>query len=148
MQTKDYFMKKIVLMVAGITLFTLASQAEGEGDTLNKTRDVRRAEILKKFDKNGDGQLDETEKAAAREETRKKREEERLKKYDKNGDGKLDDAEKETMREDLKKRAEEGLKRREGKGDKKLGLGKPDAHTPVPIVPPAPTPAPALEPKK
>jgi Ca2+-binding EF-hand superfamily protein len=131
-------MKKIVLMAAGLALFTLASQAEGEGDVLTKAREGRRAEILKKFDKNGDGQLDETEKAAAREETRKKREEERLKKYDKNGDGKLDDAEKETMREDLKKRAEEGLKRREGKAEKKGPGKKAEAPTVSPATPAAP----------
>ena len=138
-------MKKIVLMVAGLTLFTLASHAEDEGEKLNKVREVRRAELLKKFDKNGDGQLDETEKAAAREDAKKRREEERLKKYDKNGDGKLDDTEKEAMREDLKKRAEEGLKKREGraegKGDKKHGPGKPGPEAaPVPPAPPAPVP--------
>ena len=137
-------MKKIVLMVAGLTLFTLASQAEGEGDTLNKAREVRRAEILRQFDKNGDGKLDETEKAAAHQDSLKKREEERLKKYDKNGDGKLDDAEKEAMREDRKKHAEEGLKRREGKGEKKHAPAKPSEHAPVPPTPPVP----ALEPKK
>lgn len=131
-------MKKIVLMVVGLTVFTLASQAEGEGDALAKARDNRRAEILKKFDKNGDGQLDETEKAAAREETKKKREEERLKKYDKNGDGKLDDAEKEAMREDLKKRAEENAKRREARLEKKQGQVKPGETAPVPAKPATP----------
>ena len=63
------------------------------------------ADILKRFDKNGDGKLDEDEKAAAkeynREETagrqgkaREKLGKKALEKFDKNGDGKLDEAER------------------------------------------------------
>lgn len=71
-------------------------------------------EMMKRFDKNGDGQLDDSEKAAAKEAmqglagARKPgapgaagagprdpaKMQELIKKYDKNGDGKLDDAEK------------------------------------------------------
>ena len=76
----------------------------------------RKAELMKRFDKNGDGQLDDNEKAAARAEFEKMRAArgegkpgegkpglgkpgegrgaEFMKRFDKNGDGKLDDAEK------------------------------------------------------
>jgi Ca2+-binding EF-hand superfamily protein len=72
----------------------------------------RHQELIKRFDKNGDGKLDEAEKAAAREEMKKEGEnprglggaggghwrEEMLKRFDKNGDGKLDEAERAEMR--------------------------------------------------
>jgi Ca2+-binding EF-hand superfamily protein len=124
-------MKKILILTLGLGLMGTLTQAED--DAAGKAREARKSEMLKKYDKNGDGQLDETEKAAMREEMRKKREEERLKKYDKNGDGKLDDAEKEAMREDMKKKAE-AFKKRAEENNKK---------TPPPAAPTAPA-----EPKK
>ncbi len=63
---------------------------------------------MKRFDKNGDGKLDDAEKAeakAAREQMR----EEALKRFDKDGDGKLNDAERAEAREAMKK-----LKKRRG----------------------------------
>ncbi len=58
-------------------------------------------ELLRRFDKNGDGRLDENEKAAARRAmreddggTEKERRKQLLKRFDKNGDGRLDDAER------------------------------------------------------
>jgi hypothetical protein len=55
--------------------------------------------MLKKYDKNTNGKLDDDEKAAM-----KKDREEAMKKYDKNGDGKLDDTEKAAQKEDQKKK--------------------------------------------
>ena len=122
-------MKKILILALGMSLG--ATLSEAQDDATAKAREARRAEMIKKYDKNGDGQLDETEKAALRADNQKKREEERLKKYDKNGDGKLDEAEKEAMKEDLKKRFGEGRKAR--------GEGEKPANPPTaPAVPAAP----------
>lgn len=62
-------------------------------------------EILRRYDKNGDGKIDEAEKtaarAAAREQmatTRSQRFGEFLSRFDKNGDGKLDDSEKASLK--------------------------------------------------
>ena len=142
-------MKKILVLVAGLALFSVAVQAEGEADKEKgaKVREARRAESLKKYDKNGDGVLDETEKAAMREDNRKRRHEARLKKYDKNGDGKLDEAEKDAEREDMKKAAEEAQKRGEGKGEKLKEKGKGKGGNDAGAAPTAPT-APSTEPKK
>lgn len=55
------------------------------------------AEILKKFDTDGDGKLSPDEVKAMRE----AREAEMLKKYDKDGDGKLSEDERKAMRADM-----------------------------------------------
>lgn len=135
-------MKKILILTLGLALTGICVQAEDEAPASDKTKkaQARYAEMLKKYDKNGDGKLDEAEKAVMQEENKKRRDAEVLKKYDKNGDGKLDDAEREAMREDHKKRAQENPRRKEH-GDKEGGSDKIAPPTP----PPAPTPA---EPKK
>lgn len=61
-----------------------------------------RNQFVKKYDKNGDGKLDEKEREAAR----KDRQAEFVKKYDKNGDGKLDDVERKAAREEFLKSRE------------------------------------------
>lgn len=56
-----------------------------------------RAELLKRFDKNGDGKLDDAEKAEAKkfaQEHKGAGKDALLKKFDANGDGKLDETEK------------------------------------------------------
>jgi Ca2+-binding EF-hand superfamily protein len=82
-----------------------ADDAEMNAAVENQTMPkATQAEILKRFDKNGDGKLDEDEKAAAKdynrehEEGRRGKGRDRLNKraiqrFDKNSDGKLDDAE-------------------------------------------------------
>ena len=77
-------------------------------------RAQRRAEILKKFDKNGDGKLDETERAAMRAAAKEKaqarkaqlerRKAQLIKEFDKNGDGKLDESERAAARSAVKAR--------------------------------------------
>ncbi|MBL9081204.1 MAG: EF-hand domain-containing protein [Planctomycetales bacterium] len=91
--------------------------------------------LMKKFDKNGDGKLDDAEKGAAREEFMKMRggkpgegkpgagkpgeggpgREAMLKKFDKNGDGKLDDGERAAAKEAFEKMRAAGGKRPGGK---------------------------------
>ena len=93
----------------------------------------------KEFDKNGDGKLDDGEKAAARESFMKMRggagapggkpgeggpnREAMIKKFDKNGDGKLDDGEKAAAKEAFEKMRDAGGKPGEGK---KPGGKKPE----------------------
>ncbi len=95
------------------------------------------AEILKRYDKNGDGKLDDSEVAAAMDENRKAADADReknrdklkerqqawLKEFDKNGDGKLDASERATMEQTLRARLEKSprmLKRFDTDGDGKL----------------------------
>ncbi|MBI1841863.1 MAG: hypothetical protein HYR88_13575 [Verrucomicrobia bacterium] len=136
-------MKKLLILTLGLALTGICVQAEDEAPAADKAKkaQARYAEMLKKYDKNGDGKLDEAEKAAMQADNKKKREAELLKKYDKNGDGKLDDAEREAMREDRKSRAQENPRRKE-KGEKP-GAGATVTPPPAPPAPPTPS-----EPKK
>lgn len=90
-----------------------------------------REEVLKRFDKNGDGQLDEAEKKAAMAEIGPRggkpgeggmspeRKAEFMKRFDKNNDGRLDDSEKAAAKAELEKiRGAKG-------GERKAGAGKP-----------------------
>ncbi len=54
----------------------------------------RRAERIKRFDKDGDGKLDETERIQAEEERRLEEQKKFVARYDKNGDGVLDENER------------------------------------------------------
>ncbi len=69
-------MKKLLALTLGLCLLSgLVSQA-AEGDKPEGKPDAaaRRAEMIKKYDKNKDGKLDDEEKAAMREEMKKQRE--------------------------------------------------------------------------
>ncbi len=67
-------------------------------------------EALQKYDKNGDGKLDEEERRGFQ----KERQAEMMKKYDKNGDGKLDETERQGLIEDRKKERDEMIRKRQG----------------------------------
>ena len=82
----------------------------------------KQAEMLKNYDKNGNGKLDQEEIVLMQ----KDRQDELLKKYDKNANGKMDDDEREAYRGDMRKQREEMLNKRRGE------LGKP---TPKPEAP-------------
>ena len=75
---------------------------------------------IEKFDKNGDGKLDEAERKAAVE----ARKAEFLKKFDKDGDGKISPEEKKAAAEEMKKRF--GDRRR----DRRPGSRKPEGRKP------------------
>lgn len=85
--------------------------AGGDGSSDSKRQHME--EMRKKFDTNGDGKLDDTEKAAMREAMKndpqfQKRREEMIKKFDTNGDGQLDDTEKAAMEAAMKAKFGEG----------------------------------------
>jgi Ca2+-binding EF-hand superfamily protein len=109
-------------MMSPEAMKALVAKFDKDGDgKLNDAEKAaaREAEMLKRFDKDGDGKLNDAEKTAA--ETFKKemdaRRAEMIKKFDKDGDGKLSDDEKKAAHEAFKK-SHEG-----GKGDK-AGKGK------------------------
>jgi Ca2+-binding EF-hand superfamily protein len=95
-------MKKI----SGILLFVsfilcLSAAPDGKKKSAGEGKGFSsREEMMKKFDKDGDGKLNEEERAAVREEM-KGRKDELLKKFDADGDGKLSDAEREKIRKQL-----------------------------------------------
>jgi hypothetical protein len=98
-------------LVAGATTYAVA---QGDGPPPK--------ELLQKFDKNGDGKLDDTERAdmkAAFAAKRAEHDKEKLAKYDTNKDGKLDDAERQVMRD---ARLAERFKAMDSNGDGKLTL--------------------------
>ena len=66
-------MKKLVLIAVAASMVTgLTSISRAADDAApKKDKAARHAELLKKYDKNGDGKLDESEKAAMKEDQKK-----------------------------------------------------------------------------
>ncbi|MFC5050195.1 hypothetical protein ACFPK9_06195 [Rubritalea spongiae] len=102
--------KALILGIAALSIPAIAL-AEGDGEKKGKGGD-HRAKMLEKFDTDGDGKLDETEREAAKAAGKAHREE-LLSKYDANGDGKLDETEREAA-----KAAGEKIPPHGGKGKK------------------------------
>ena len=97
----------------------------------NDRRGDWRERMIKQFDKDGDGKLNEAERQEARKNWRKRGEERRqqfMKKYDKNGDGKIDDAEGEQIAQDMLKRFKEHAPDRYKERYDKNNDGKVDAE--------------------
>ena len=86
-----------ILALATFSLGTLALRAEETKKERPRGEGFHK-KALEKFDANGDGKLDETERAAAKE-ARKAHHEERVAKFDANGDGKLEPAERQAAKE-------------------------------------------------
>lgn len=113
----------LIAVIVALSVPSLAAAApEGKPDAA-----ARKAAMLKKFDKDGDGKLSEEEKAAMKAEMQKRRGEggkgpdaarraEMMKKFDKDGDGKLSEEERAAMRAEMQKKRSEGGK---GKADGK-----------------------------
>lgn len=89
-------------------------------------------ELLKQYDTNGDGELDETEREAVRTAMQARfaqggfggrggNREEMMKRFDKNGDGQIDEEERAAMRESFGGRGERG--ERGGRGNRGEGQG-------------------------
>lgn len=98
-------MKATKLITLGVLIGTCSFAAAQEGTPApdaakppggRQQREIP-AEILKKFDKDGDGKISADEAKAMRE----ARQAEMLKKYDKDGDGKLSDEERKAMQADM-----------------------------------------------
>ena len=110
---------KSLLLTAFAAFASVTSAFAEEGDEKKKCDKKgkgisaeKKAELLKKFDKDGDGKLSEEEREAAK----AARKAMILEKFDKDGDGELNEEERKAAR------AEMGPKR--GKGPKGKGKGK------------------------
>tara|TARA_Y100000588_G_C14214568_1_gene908222 strand:- start:1093 stop:1638 length:546 start_codon:yes stop_codon:yes gene_type:complete len=123
-------MKKILII--GLTLaFGLGGLWAEEKPTKRERKPAPKREappdreaIIKKFDKDGDGKLNEDERAEARKSfggNRPPRPPAALiKKFDKDGDGKLNEEERAALREEGQKRRQEILDKFDKDGDGKL----------------------------
>ena len=121
-------MKKILIFLSAIGLsIGLHAKPEKDGKKPgSKEGRPSREEIIKKFDKDGDGKLNDEEKA----ELRKKMAERSgggrklppflMKKFDKDGDGKLSDEEKAEARNAMEARRKEMIGKFDKDGDGKL----------------------------
>lgn len=115
----------LIAALTGLVASTANADEQAKG---GRNRD----DLIKKFDTNGDGKLDEQEKEAAKKEFQGKRGAgnraggmaELIKKFDKNGDGKLDDQEREAAHKEMKGGRKPGATK---PTDGKPGAGKPGA---------------------
>lgn len=108
----------LVLALAG----TLTAAAQ-DGDRPQRERRGAPPEVIEKFDKDGDGQLNEEERKAAMEERRARMEERRKKmlaEFDKDGDGKLNEEERKAAREAMEAKREELLEKYDADKDGRL----------------------------
>lgn len=94
-------MKTKLLIIIAAT-FGLLGAANAQAAKPDRPERKLPPEILEKFDKDGDGKLNEEERAAAkaaREEMMEARKKEMLEKFDKDGDGKLNEEERAAAQE-------------------------------------------------
>ena len=79
------------------------------------------AEALKRFDANGDGQLDESERAEMRQTLgdRLAQNPQVIRRFDKNGDGKLDESERAAARDAMQQRMKAGPAGKAGKASRR-----------------------------
>ena len=107
-------MRRLVFSaILAVTAATVSVRAEEPQKAANTNFPPRmampmRPDILKEFDKDGDGKLNDEERAAMMAEFQKRRAndpqyQEMLKRFDKDGDGKLNDEERKAMMEERAK---------------------------------------------
>lgn len=109
----------ITLALAG----TLATQAQDAPQREGRGPRQVPPGLLKEFDKDGDGKLNDEESKAARESMQAKREEARKKmlaEFDKDKDGKLDQEERKTMREAMEAKRKALVEKYDGNKNGKL----------------------------
>ena len=120
-------MKKLLLLITFLAAATgIIAEPEKKGKKLGSSEGrPSREEVMKKFDKDGDGKLNEEEKA----ELRKKMAERGagrkvppfiLEKFDKDGDGKLNGDERAEARKAMEARRAEMIEKFDKDGDGKL----------------------------
>lgn len=103
MKTPALFTRVGLLGLALALIASVAARAEG---TEKKAEKPIPPGVLKKYDKDGDGKLNDDE-AAAWKAAREAEKKAALEKYDANKDGKLDDSEKAAMKADKEKHKKE-----------------------------------------
>lgn len=108
-------------LLLGTCLFATAQDAAPQRpERPNRPARQLPPELIKEYDKDGDGKLSDDERKAMQEAVRAKREAQQkadLAKYDKDGDGKLSAEERKTM---MSERQAELLKKYDADGDGKL----------------------------
>ena len=83
---------KLLAALTATAVLTLGTSARAEDGRVD--RDARRAQLMERFDTDGDGVLSEAERSAARDYLQSRRAE-LLEQHDKDGDGRLSAAERE-----------------------------------------------------
>jgi len=106
-------MKTPYLLLSSLSLLALAVPSTALAGKKNKNKESANpaAAVMAKYDKNGNGTLEDTEKEAIRAALAKDPD---LKQFDKNNDGKLDDAELDAI---VKGAAEAPAKKKKKKKD-------------------------------
>ncbi len=117
-------MNRVVAIALGLGLGGFLLQAadspKPQGEAKGQTVPIRKG--WEKYDKNGDGKLDEREREAVNETLAKDREARRkefIAKYDTNKDGKLDEQELKAYREEQRKKLLERAKQNAPKPEEK-----------------------------
>lgn len=119
-------MKKALLLISVLSLATgiIAKPEKGGKKPGSGEGRPSREEVMKKFDKDGDGKLNEDERAEARKAMEARRAE-MIEKFDKDGDGKLNEEERKAAMASRTKPGGEGKPEGKGKkgekGEKKKG---------------------------
>tara|TARA_B100001029_G_C15001533_1_gene418385 strand:- start:115 stop:639 length:525 start_codon:yes stop_codon:yes gene_type:complete len=123
-------MKKFLTILASVTLACgLSGMPEREGGKKGGPPEGRpsREEVMKKFDKDGDGKLSESERAELRKAMAnrggpggRRPPPQLMKQFDKDGDGKLSESERAELRKTMEARRKEFMAKFDKDGDGKL----------------------------
>lgn len=107
-------LSSVTLLIAALLMSSapVPAQDQAPGQAGNQGE---RQRLLQRFDTNGDGQLDETERQAAQQARQKM-----ITKFDANGDGQLDDGERQVARQARQQRRQRMLQHFDTDGDGQL----------------------------
>jgi Ca2+-binding EF-hand superfamily protein len=117
MKAMEWKIAGLAMAIIGAASLAQAEQGQGKDKGQGGGRRMP-PHVIEKFDTDGDGQLNEKERAAARE-ARKAH----MQQFDTDGDGKLNEEERETMRAAMEEKRGERPEGEEGKQGKK-GKGR------------------------
>ena len=99
--------------------FTTGETPNQGGQRHHGQQGQRKRERMAKFDTNGDGKLDDSERAAARQQFMNAHKD-KWAKFDTNGDGKLDDAERSALRQQMMEKHKDKWAKFDTNGDGQL----------------------------